>query len=90
MDNTYANSSKYNSKEEFYTEHPLQTVPEGWNIGIMLKRLRGGFFVVIGFLLSPMSWWNDLFFNLPIAYGFGYLCSLLHSCLNPDHVHLVL
>jgi hypothetical protein len=76
MDNTYVNSSKYNSKEEFYTEHPLQTVPEGWNIGIMLKRLRGGFFVVIGFLLSPMSWWNDLFFNLPIAYGFGYLCSL--------------
>jgi len=24
-------------------------------------------------MLSPLSWWNDLFFNLPIAYGFGYL-----------------
>ena len=23
-------------------------------------------------MLSPLSWWNDLFFNLPIAYGFGY------------------
>jgi uncharacterized membrane protein HdeD (DUF308 family) len=29
----------------------------------------------LGFLLSPLSWWNDLFFNLPIAYFFGYLCS---------------
>ena len=41
----------------------------------MLKKLRGGFFLVIGFLLSPLSWWNDLFFNLPIAYFFGYICS---------------
>lgn len=23
-------------------------------------------------MLSPLSWWNDLFFNLPIAYLFGY------------------
>jgi len=27
----------------------------------------------IGYMLSPLSWWNDLFFNLPIAYGFGYV-----------------
>lgn len=24
-------------------------------------------------MLSPLSWWNDLFFNFPIAYGFAYL-----------------
>ncbi|ARV62841.1 hypothetical protein BZZ01_03850 [Nostocales cyanobacterium HT-58-2] len=41
-----------------------------------LKKLRGGFFLVLGYLLSPLCWWNDLLFNLPIAYGFGYLCSL--------------
>ena len=29
-----------------------------------------------GYLLSPLSWWNDIFFNLPIAYLFGYLFSL--------------
>lgn len=28
-------------------------------------------------MLSPLSFWNDLFFNLPIAYAFGYLCSLI-------------
>ncbi|MBD2022049.1 hypothetical protein H6F43_17870 [Leptolyngbya sp. FACHB-36] len=43
----------------------------------MLKRLRGGLLLLLGYLLSPLCWWNDLVFNLPIAYGFGYLCSLL-------------
>ncbi|MBD2249987.1 hypothetical protein [Nostoc parmelioides] len=42
----------------------------------LLQRLRGGFFLVIGYLLSPLCWWNDLVFNLPIAYFFGYICSL--------------
>lgn len=32
----------------------------------------------IGYMLSPLSWWNDLFFNLPIAYGVGYLSSLFN------------
>ncbi|WP_199330442.1 hypothetical protein [Microcoleus sp. FACHB-68] len=41
----------------------------------MLKKLRGGFLLIIGYLLSPLCWWNDLFFNLPIAYFFGYVCS---------------
>lgn len=43
----------------------------------ILKKLRGGFFLVLGYLLSPLCWWNDLVFNLPIAYCFGYICSLL-------------
>ncbi|MBF2005797.1 MAG: hypothetical protein IGS49_10120 [Chlorogloeopsis fritschii C42_A2020_084] len=42
----------------------------------LLQKLRGGFFLVIGYLLSPLCWWNDLIFNLPIAYFFGYICSL--------------
>jgi hypothetical protein len=43
----------------------------------MLKKIRGGFLLFFGYLLSPLCWWNDLFFNLPIAYFFGYLCSLI-------------
>lgn len=46
----------------------------------MLKKIRGGFFLVLGYLLSPLSWWNDLVFNLPIAYAFGYVCSFF----SPD------
>ncbi|RCJ37379.1 hypothetical protein A6770_14745 [Nostoc minutum NIES-26] len=52
------------------------TVPEEFKKDILTK-LRGGFFLVLGYLLSPLCWWNDLLFNLPIAYGFGYVCSLL-------------
>lgn len=33
--------------------------------------------MLVGYALSPLCWWNDLVFNLPIAYGFGYLCSLI-------------
>lgn len=45
----------------------------------LLKRLRGGSVLLLGYALSPLCWWNDLIFNLPIAYGFGYLCSLVSS-----------
>jgi hypothetical protein len=47
----------------------------------IFKKLKGGFFLVLGYLLSPLCWWNDLLFNLPIAYGFGYACSLLSQKL---------
>ncbi|MFE4107883.1 hypothetical protein [Almyronema epifaneia] len=45
----------------------------------MRKKLWGGFVVGLGYMLSPLSWWNDLFFNLPIAYGFGYGLSWLQA-----------
>ena len=43
------------------------------------RRIRGGVVVVIGYLLSPLSWWNDLFINIPLAYLFASLISLA-SC----------
>jgi hypothetical protein len=46
----------------------------------MLKKLKGFLLVGVGYMLSPLSWWNDLFFNLPIAYLFGYLV----SWISPD------
>lgn len=27
----------------------------------------------VGFLLSPLSWWNDLFINIPLALGMAWL-----------------
>lgn len=59
-----------NSGQESLSQTP-ENVPK-----TLLQRLRGGFFLVIGYLLSPLCWWNDLVFNLPIAYFFGYICSL--------------
>jgi hypothetical protein len=48
---------------------------QNFNTSNSLKKLKGLILVGLGFLLSPLSWWNDLFFNLPIAYFFGYICA---------------
>ena len=32
---------------------------------------------LIGFLLSPLSWWNDLFINIPLALAAAWLASLV-------------
>jgi len=29
----------------------------------------------VGFMLSPLSWWNDLFVNVPLALAFAWLVS---------------
>lgn len=29
----------------------------------------------VGYLLSPLSWWNDLYVNVPVAYMFAWLVS---------------
>ena len=39
--------------------------------------LFGSALVVVGFILSPLSWWNDLLINVPIAYAFSYPFSLV-------------
>jgi hypothetical protein len=43
------------------------------------RRVWGGFVGVVGFLLSPLSWWNDAFINLPLAIAFGWLISLVYK-----------
>ena len=59
----------------------VQSLPAilGTSKATTLKRLRGGFLLAIGWLLSPLCWWNDLIFNLPVAYFFGWICSLVSS-----------
>lgn len=51
-------------------------------------RLLGGILGTTGFILSPLSWWNDLVVNLPLSYllasGFekifpGYFAAYLIS-----------
>ncbi len=46
----------------------------------MIKKFKPHFLIVAGFLLSPLSWWNDLFINIPLAYLFSIPFSFLgHS-----------
>jgi hypothetical protein len=80
MQNAKKVSDELSLAGQVTAEQLQQAAQEGFKMGVMFKKLRGGFLLVIGFLLSPLSFWNDLFFNLPIAYCFGYACSLL----SPD------
>jgi hypothetical protein len=43
------------------------------------RKVSGGVLAVIGFMLSPLSWWNDLFVNLPLAILFGWIVSLFYK-----------
>jgi hypothetical protein len=48
------------------------------------SRIRGGIMAVIGYILSPLSWWNDAVINLPIAWLFASLVALLsHRLFAP-------
>ncbi|MEM8605083.1 MAG: hypothetical protein AAGF24_14770 [Cyanobacteria bacterium P01_H01_bin.121] len=41
------------------------------------KRVKGSIILGLGYLLSPLSWWNDLVFNFPIAAAFGWCIARL-------------
>lgn len=42
------------------------------------RKATGGAVAFVGFMLSPLSWWNDLFVNIPLAWAFAWLVSLFH------------
>lgn len=39
------------------------------------RKLTGGTLAFIGFMLSPLSWWNDLIVNIPLALAFAWVVS---------------
>lgn len=43
----------------------------------LARKVKGTVLVTIGYLLSPLSWWNDAYINIPIAYVFASALSLL-------------
>ncbi|MBD3338193.1 MAG: hypothetical protein GF353_03745 [Candidatus Lokiarchaeota archaeon] len=49
----------------------------------LVKRIFGGIVSVIGFILSPLTWWNDLVVNLPLAFGFAYIIGKICSGFMP-------
>src|SRR5215467_4705321 len=42
------------------------------------RKITGGILAMIGFMLSPLSWWNDLFVNVPLALVFAWTVSLVY------------
>jgi len=43
------------------------------------RKVTGGLLAVAGFMLSPLSWWNDLFVNVPLALAFAWVVSLFYT-----------
>lgn len=43
------------------------------------QKFYGGILGTIGFLLSPLSWWNDLFINFPIAYACACAANFIYK-----------
>ena len=37
------------------------------------RLLKGSFIALVGYILSPLSWWNDAFVNIPIALALAKL-----------------
>lgn len=44
-----------------------------------IKKIEHGFLITVGFLLSPLSWWNDIVINIPLAYLFAIPFSLINK-----------
>jgi len=43
------------------------------------RKVQGGILAIVGFMLSPLSWWNDLFVNVPLAIAFAWIVSLFYK-----------
>ena len=43
------------------------------------RKITGGVLALIGFMLSPLSWWNDLFVNVPLALAFAWFVSCFYQ-----------
>ena len=42
------------------------------------RKVHGSLLGFVGFMLSPLSWWNDAFVNLPLALAFAWVVSLFY------------
>jgi hypothetical protein len=45
------------------------------------RRVFDSLLATIGYILSPLSWWNDLFVNVPLSYAFSYPFTLISESL---------
>ena len=45
------------------------------------RRVFDSLLATVGYILSPLSWWNDLFVNVPLSYAFSYPFTLIDESL---------
>jgi hypothetical protein len=52
---------------------PTLRAPMAWK-----RKISGSVLSVVGFMLSPLSWWNDAVVNLPLALLFAWVVGLIY------------
>ena len=43
------------------------------------RKVAGGVVAFVGYMLSPLSWWNDAFVNIPLALVFAWVVSAFYK-----------
>jgi hypothetical protein len=43
------------------------------------RKVTGGVLAFVGYMLSPLSWWNDAYVNLPLALAFAWIIGLFYK-----------
>jgi hypothetical protein len=43
------------------------------------RKVMGSVVAMIGYMLSPLSWWNDMFVNVPLALLFAWVVSFFYK-----------
>lgn len=43
------------------------------------RKTAGGVLAFVGYMLSPLSWWNDTFVNIPLALAFAWIVALFYK-----------
>ena len=43
------------------------------------RKVMGSVVALIGYMLSPLSWWNDMFVNVPLALAFAWVISIFYK-----------
>lgn len=43
------------------------------------RKVAGGTLAFVGYMLSPLSWWNDLYVNVPLALAFAWVLGLFYK-----------
>jgi hypothetical protein len=63
--------------------HAMFTLPEKFRHPTATGKRRGWYslLAILGYLLSPLSWWNDLVVNIPLAYVAAWPVSLINERL---------
>ncbi len=64
------------------TTFPLASAPKAQTLRAPVawkRKITGSILGVVGFMLSPLSWWNDAVVNLPLAVLFAWVVGLIYK-----------